>query len=224
MRELRHVAIIPDGNRRYAKRRKIPISEWYALGFRKMEEVARWAAAQGVREVSFWALSTDNFRKRERAQLSVLFSMMRQYALSELRENRFNEEGVRVRFFGRLESLPRELRDALADIEKETRHNKKRALNVLIVYGGRDELLKAAKGCARDGKFDEKTFEKHLYLAGAPDLIIRTGNSPRLSGFMPWQSEYSEIYFSKKLWPEFTKRDFDAAVRFYRKIEKRGGS
>ncbi|PIT85818.1 di-trans,poly-cis-decaprenylcistransferase [Candidatus Micrarchaeota archaeon CG10_big_fil_rev_8_21_14_0_10_59_7] len=224
MRKLNHVAIIPDGNRRYAKRRNIPISEWYALGFRKMEEAARWAAAQGVREVSFWALSADNFRKRERAQLGVLFSMMRKYALSELRENRFAQDGVRVRFFGRLNSLPRELREALEDIEKETSHNEKRSLNILIVYGGRDELLNAAKGCARDGKFDEKTFEKHLYLADAPDLIIRTGNSPRLSGFMPWQSEYSEIYFSKKLWPEFTKRDFDAAVRFYTGIVKRGGS
>jgi len=141
----------------------------------------------------------------------------------------FEKEGVRVKFFGSLELLPPDLVALMRRVEEKTAKNSRVRLNVAIAYSGRDELLQAAKKLVElarnnpSAEVDEKQFEQLLYLQEAPDLIIRTGNVQRLSGFLPWQAGYSELFFSPKLWPEFSKRDFRAALAFYENAERRFG-
>ncbi|MFH1246891.1 MAG: polyprenyl diphosphate synthase, partial [Candidatus Micrarchaeota archaeon] len=137
----------------------------------------------------------------------------------------------RIEFFGRRELLPDSVKTAMEKLEEKTRDKKSQTLNIGIAYSGREELLNASKKLAQDiasGKVDandisEDSFSKYLYSNVSPQLIIRTGNVQRLSGFMPWQNTYSELYFSPKLWPEFTRDDFTLAKEFYETTEQRFG-
>lgn len=229
MRALNSLAIIPDGNRRYAKKQGLNLAEAYAAGFSKVGDVLDWSGDAGVRSVTFWALSLDNYNKRTQAELRVLFSLMRNKADEVLSSRRFNDEGCRVRFFGRRDLLPSALEERFAKLECETQNNRERELGIAIAYSGRDELLQASKRLCEDyaaGRLknvDERAIEERLYSTAAPDLVIRTGDAPRLSGFLPWQAAYSELYFSKVLWPEFDEKEFKRAVDFYSRAETRLG-
>ncbi len=228
-RKLERLAIIPDGNRRFG--RKIGASEYqaYVKGFQKVRDAIEWS--KDVRSLTFWALSLDNFKKRSELELKVLFQLMTKNIDDALQTKKLFEEGVRVTFFGRKELLPASVATRIRGLERKTEGNEDRLLNFGIAYSGRDELLNAAKSIALDFKNgalkeDELTpqaFEERLYYHESPDLVIRTGNEQRLSGFLPWQTEYSEIYFSKKLWPEFSKRDYDEAVMFFEASNSRKG-
>jgi len=228
-RKLERLAIIPDGNRRFG--RKIGAGEYeaYVKGFQKVREAIEWA--KDVHSLTFWALSLDNFRKRSALELKVLFQLMAKHIDEALQSKKLFQEGVRVSFFGRKELLPASISTRMRELEEKTVENEDRLLNFGVAYSGRDELLNAAKSIALDlknGKLEEseltqQVFEERLYYRESPDLVIRTGNEQRLSGFLPWQTEYSELYFSKKLWPEFTKRDYDEAVRFFETSESRKG-
>ncbi|MFH1056984.1 MAG: polyprenyl diphosphate synthase [Candidatus Micrarchaeota archaeon] len=228
VRKLSHLAIIPDGNRRYAKKHNLSFQQAYAAGFDKVKQVLEWNGES--ERMTLWALSLDNFLKRSSFELKIIFKLMQKHALESLENQKFEQEGIRVKFFGKREALPRALNENLEKLERQT-DGGRRELNIAVAYSGRDELLQAAKTMAFDAKtgkididrVDETGFESYLYFAENPDLVIRTGNAQRLSGLMPWQTAYSEIYFSKKLWPEFTKRDYDSAVEFYRNSETRHG-
>ena len=228
MRKLNHVAITPDGNRRFANKNKLSFQHAYSAGFEKIKQVLEWN--QEADKVTLWALSLENFNKRSSFELKILFKLMNGYALDNLRNKTFLDEGVKVKFFGRRDLLPDSLNESFSKLEDQTQ-NEKSQLNVAIAYSGRDELTNAAKALARDVQYgkvkadevNESVFSNYLYLNDNPDLVIRTGDAQRLSGLMPWQTAYSEIYFSKKLWPEFEKEDFDDAVRFYKATESRKG-
>ncbi len=225
---LRRLAIIPDGNRRFAAKNRLAIQKAYAAGFEKVEELLKWTEGTAIEEVSFWALSLENFEKRSRAELRVLFSLISQHLDKAIADDKFSDRGISVRFFGKLGLLPRELREKIKRLEEKTSGGN-RTLSVGVAYSGREELLNAAKRIAVDfsgrdaDKITESEFEKYLYIKSAPDLIIRTGNVSRLSGFMPWQNAYSELYFCSKLWPEFDREDFKKAVEFYENAERRFG-
>ncbi len=228
MRRLSHLAITPDGNRRYAKKHGLNFEAAYKAGFDKISQVLDWSSEP--EQITLWALSLDNFRSRSDFELRILYRLMRKHIDENLESRKFREEGVSVRFFGRREELPRGLDEKFSLLEEKTGGGGRR-LNIAVAYSGRDEILNAAKALARDAeggkidleKFGEKDFEKYLYNPDSPDLVIRTGDAQRLSGLMPWQTAYSEIYFSKKLWPEFEKADYDEALAFYARTESRKG-
>jgi tritrans,polycis-undecaprenyl-diphosphate synthase [geranylgeranyl-diphosphate specific] len=229
---LSSVAIIPDGNRRYAKKNNIGVEQAYVAGFRKSEEVVQWCGDSGVKSLTYWALSLDNFSKRSSEELSLLFRLMKSHAQRILDSQAYKDNRVTVKFFGKRDLLPVELNRMFAKIEEEYPERENGlSLNMGIAYSGRDELLNAAQKLAADisanklrpNSLTETEFEKYLYLRESPDLLIRTGDSHRLSGMMPWQTVYSELYFSPKLWPEFSKQDFAAACEFYDSADRKFG-
>jgi tritrans,polycis-undecaprenyl-diphosphate synthase [geranylgeranyl-diphosphate specific] len=225
MRSLKSIAIIPDGNRRYAKKSGLALPEAYAAGFEKVKSVFEWSKEEGLESATFWALSLDNLRKRSKTELDVVLGLLGS-RLDGFLSKGFDE--ARINFFGRLEELPDGLREKFAETEERTKKNQGFELNFAVAYGGRDELFHAAESLARDyasgsAELSQKEFEKRLYLPREPDLVVRTGSAQRLSGFLPWQNEYSELFFSEKLWPEFSRADFDEALGFYSSSESRRG-
>ncbi|MFH0835986.1 MAG: polyprenyl diphosphate synthase [Candidatus Micrarchaeota archaeon] len=227
----RSIAIIPDGNRRFAKKNGLSLQNAYWQGFEKMREAAEWTRDAGVSSLTMWALSIDNFRKRSKTELSVLFRLLSRQMNQKSYLTELVDSGTKVRFFGNRKLLPKNITREMAQIEEDTVENDAYFLNVGLAYSGRDELLNAARLIGEDYKngamdsaaLTENAFERYLYLNETPDLIFRTGDAHRLSGLMPWQSVYSEIYFSKKLWPEITRRDYNNAIKFYESEDRRFG-
>jgi undecaprenyl diphosphate synthase len=228
--QLVHLGVIPDGNRRYAKKHSLSLEQAYSRGFKKAEDVLEWAAEQSIKKTSFWALSLENLFKRSTGEKRVLFSLMEKHARKSIESKVFQEKNVKVKFFGKLELLPKSLVELLEKLEEKT-ENGLYQLNVALAYGGREELANAAKLFAKDvvegkmkeGDLSEETFANYLYLKDSPDLLIRTGGVQRISGFLPFQSVYSEYYFSPKLWPEFDKQEFGKAVEYYYSTDRRFG-
>ncbi len=206
--------------------------EGYDKGIRKIGDVLKWCKQYGVHTLSMWGFSTDNAR-RNPEEVKKLFLLFRKYLDEIIEESRKKGEeerkkyDVRVRFLGRRSLFPAEIGDAMNRIEDITKNNKAYRLNLLLGYGGREEIVDAVNSILKEGlrEVDEDTISAHLYTAGMddPDLIIRTSGEQRLSGLLPWQSIYSEFYFSKKLWPDFSKKDFEDALKTYAKRKRRFG-
>ncbi|MCD6503161.1 MAG: di-trans,poly-cis-decaprenylcistransferase [Euryarchaeota archaeon] len=228
----RHVGIIMDGNRRYAKKLGLDPKLGHVFGAQKLEEVLKWCLDLGIREVTLYAFSTENF-KRSKEEVEHIFNLMKS-KLEELeKSDMIHKNKVQVRFIGRLELLPDDLRKTMRKIEDLTKDYDRYRLNVAVAYGGRSEIVDAIKNIVRDvieGRIhvediSEALISKYLYTKDSldPDLIIRTSGEERLSNFLIWQSAYSELYFVDALWPEFTKLDFLLAIRSYQKRERRFG-
>jgi len=228
---LRSIAITPDGNRRYAKHNNLSLDAAYAKGFEKVKEAGDWALECKLKSLTVWGLSHDNFQKRTPLELGLIFKLMRSRVQEALEMRDLEDKGVRVQFLGHLELVPETLLREIRALEERTQENKALTLNIAIAYSGREELLQAARLLARDvarGKLaeeevDEKKFSEYLYLKEPVDLMIRTGGMRRLSGFLPWQSDYAELYFTEKLWPDFSRADFDDAVEYYESVQRNFG-
>ncbi|MBI2079508.1 di-trans,poly-cis-decaprenylcistransferase [Candidatus Micrarchaeota archaeon] len=222
----RHIAIIPDGNRRWGELKGIPKKEAYAIGIRKIGDVLKWCKEQNVEFLTMWGFSTDNFT-RDQAEIKDLFELFKHNLKEALESDEKNKYDVRVRFLGRINLFPKEISEMIRKAEDVSSKNKKHTLNLLLAYGGREEILDAVNQIIKDGlkQVDEATFSKYLYSKDIPDpdLVIRTSGEQRLSGLMPWQSTYSEFYFSQKLWPDFSKEDFLDALQTYAKRKRRFG-
>lgn len=224
------IAIIPDGNRRFAKRARLSQADAYVQGIQNVGNAIEWATTRGVNDVTFWALSLENFNKRSQTELHSLFALFEKQLNKALDEAAKRSDG-RIHFFGRLDKLPKRLAAKMRELEVKTARNTGIQVNVAVAYSGHDELASAARRIAVDvkngkltaSKIDESTLQSYLYLPKPTDLIIRTGNVQRTSGFLPWSADYAELYFSPKLWPEFTQRDFDKALQFYTDTERRFG-
>ncbi len=221
----KHIAIIPDGNRRWAKKRGKPLLFAYDKGITHIGDVIKWCRKYKVRELTMWGFSTENFM-RDRKEISQLFNLFNQ-KLSEGMKREYKKYEVRVRFLGRIDEFPREVSEKMRQVERDTEKHGKYQLNLMLAYGGRRELLDAVNRALsqRLGKVDEKKFSSLLYTAGVsePDLVIRTSGEIRTSGFLPWQSAYSEYHFSNKLWPDFTERDFKRALDDYSRRRRKYG-
>ncbi|MEW6035558.1 MAG: polyprenyl diphosphate synthase [Candidatus Micrarchaeota archaeon] len=222
-----HIAIIPDGNRRWAERKGISKREGYAIGIRKIGDVLKWCKARNVRMLTMWGFSTDNF-KRDKEEVGELFGLFKENLGKAIESDDRNKKELRVRFFGRLHLFPKEMQDMIRKAEEVTSSgDRKYQLNLLLSYGGREEIVDAVNRIIAEGirEVDEDGISSHLYTKGVPDpdLIIRTSGEQRLSGLMPWQSCYSEFYFCKKLWPDFSRRDFDSALKEYARRRRRYG-
>ena len=233
----RHVGLIQDGHRRYSREVGLArLAHGYRMGAEKTEEVLGWCADLDIPTVTLWALSTDNLARpaREVAEiLEVIGTKLAEWVEGGLAERL----GMRIRPIGLLELLPARALQALRAAEAATRHHDRRLLNVAVGYGGREEIVEAVKGHLRDcfsrgdgpdeilDSLTPGTVDKYLYTYDCPDpeLIIRTSGEVRLSGFMLWQSAYSEFYFCDVNWPAFRKIDFLRAIRSYQRRQRRFG-
>jgi len=234
----RHLGIILDGNRRYALERGVPdLREAYALGAEKLDEVLEWCAEIGIRAVSLWVFSTDNFH-RPPIEVSGILSAIESKLTRLARHPRSHRLGIRVRAVGKLDLLPDSTLAAIRAAEEATAGNRAMVLTFAVAYGGRQEIIDAVQAMLRekskqgedlqtiiDGVIEE-IIGQYLYAPDLPDpdLIIRTSGEIRLSGFLLWQSAYSEFYFCDAHWPAFRKVDFLRAVRAYQQRERRFGS
>jgi undecaprenyl diphosphate synthase len=218
-----HIALIPDGNRRWAKSHRLSILNGYKNGFDKFIPFSFWAKGLGVKTLTVWGLSTENIRNRSRTEISTLYYLYMTMIARNPRVLRLLlENNARIRFIGNMRLLPAALRKALMALEAKTRDCREFTINLLIGYGGRDDILYAA---SRVRSSSEREFGKKIRTASIPevDLLIRTSGEHRLSGMLPWQTDYSEIYFSKKLWPDFQRRDLKRALDSYAARERRFG-
>lgn len=226
----KHVAIIPDGNRRWAKSHGKSLVEGYMAGIDKVMESLEWGRELEVRQMTFWGLSTENL-DRNKLELETLMRLF-DFKLKEAMDRTdFHENKIRLRVFGNRELLPANIRNYISKLEDSTKDYSNYFVNVLLGYGGRQELVAACNAVLQDyqakriNRIDEKNLPNYLYTKELtdPDLIIRTSGEQRLSGFLPWQSAYSEFYFSKCMWPEFTKKEMTVAIDDYSKRKRRFG-
>ena len=222
-----HIAIIMDGNGRWARQHGVEVEDGHRAGFTNIEPVLQLLADEGVKEVTLYAFSTENWQ-RPRHEVESLMSLMSNEIAAGA--ERFNQKRVRLRHIGDDSKLPRDVRAKVREAVALTSSNTELTLNVAFDYGGRSEIVHAirqivAAGVSAD-TIDESTVAKHLYTAGGtdPDLVIRTGGEFRISNFLLWQSAYSEFHSSPTLWPDFGARDVAAALQAYASRERRFGA
>ncbi|MFC2046538.1 polyprenyl diphosphate synthase, partial [Chloroflexota bacterium] len=221
-----HVAIIMDGNGRWAKSRGLPRLAGHRAGTENLRPVLEASADLGIRILTIWAFSTENWRRPEqevRGLLRILERMIRR----ELRE--LHKQGVRLRHLGRLDRLPERLQGQVLDAIELTKDNDRIVLNVAFDYGGRAEIVQAVQQIILAGipadAVDEELLSQHMYTAGQPDpdLIIRTSGELRTSGFMLWQSAYTEYYITPTFWPDFGREELHEALLAFSHRERRFG-
>ena len=228
-----HIGIILDGNRRYAKQQGQDTQYGHSIGAQRVEEVLDWCFEAGIKVVTVYAFSTENF-SRKKKEVKHILGLAQERFETIARSEVVHRHRVRVRAIGQLSLLPSSLLTAIKEAEEITAKYDNFQLNVAIGYGGRTEIVDAVKRIAekvRSGELnpaaiDDSTVEQHLYTAGIadPELIIRTSGEERLSGFLLWQSAYAELYFADVFWPEIRKIDFWRAVRTYQRRERRFGN
>lgn len=222
----RHVAIIPDGNRRWAKARKLPVIQGHRAGVDNFNAVLECLGGHGVECVTFYVFSTENWQ-RPRTEIRGLLAMLKDTIGTHARD--LHRRNVRIRHLGSLETVPAAIAKALTAAVKLTAGNSGMTVNVAFNYGGRGEIVDAARKLAASGtppeEIDEARFGNCLYDGGIPDvdLFIRTGGEQRLSNFLLWQASYSEFYFSDVLWPDFDREETEKALLAYRQRQRRFG-
>jgi undecaprenyl diphosphate synthase len=226
----RHVAIIMDGNGRWAQQHKLPRLSGHEAGRKSVKKVVQAAIAHGVRYLTLYAFSVENWQ-RPRDEVQGLMGLLRLVLREELAE--MGREGVRLRAMGRLQDLPEAVREELESAIEKTKANTKLDLILALSYGSRVEITEAAKAIAHEvksGQLDaekitEETISQHLYTRGLPDpdLLIRTSGEMRISNFMLWQISYAEIHVTPVLWPDFGKEEFAAALADYARRDRRFG-
>lgn len=216
------IGIIMDGNRRWAKSRGLPKLEGHRAGVEAVKKATRFVRDRGIKNLVVYAFSTENWN-READEVSYLMNLIREFAQKEMRE--LGKEGVRVRFVGQRERLATDVRDSIDAIEKETAHNTTITLWLCVSYGGRAEIVAAANAAAEKGTITEESLAQNLWTAGMPDpdIIIRTSGEKRLSGFLTWQSVYSELFFTDTKWPDFSKEEFERILAEYRNRKRNFG-
>ncbi len=227
-----HIAIIMDGNRRLAERLGLRPWEGHRLGAEKVEDVLNWCLDLGIKNVTAYAFSTENFN-RPKEEVEKLFDLFEEYFNKVAKDEKTHKNRMRVKAIGRIERFPERVRDAIKRAEDVTKDYDNFHLNLAVAYGGRQEVVDAVRKIAdkvREGRLDldsidERTVSKHLYTNGLPDpdLIIRTSGEERISGFLLWQSAYSELYFCESFWPGFRKIDFLRAIRTFQQRKRRFG-
>lgn len=227
----KHIGIIMDGNGRWAKKRGLPRTAGHAAGAETFRSIAYYCRDLGIPYLTVYAFSTENW-KRPAEEVSAIMDLLRKYLLEAL--EKMQKDGFRIRFLGDISALPEELRDlCLETVEVGNRVDAKYQINVCLNYGGRDEIIRAAKAWAKDvaeGRvlaedLNEEAFSRYLDSRGIPDpdLIIRPSGELRLSNFLPWQGAYSEFYFTDELWPDFDAKVLDKALVSYQSRQRRFG-
>lgn len=221
-----HIGIILDGNRRWAKDHNLPSFEGHRRGFENIKTVAGHAFDRGIKVLTVFAFSTENW-KRSQAEVAYLMGLFKMVAENELKF--LSEKNIALKISGDIYTLNKDLQASLNKALKETAQNKNGIFNICLNYGGREEIVQALKKIVQQGikpeAINQELIQNNLYTSDLPDpdLIIRTSGEQRLSGFLTWQSIYSELYFVEKHWPDFSKDDLDQALAVYAQRSRRFG-
>jgi len=221
-----HIAIVPDGNGRWAERRGLPRFNGHRAGAESMLRMVEYLTEYPIQYVTLYGFSTENWVRPEE-EVGGLFRILAEFIDKCAPE--IHKKGVKLRHLGRLNELPQNLQLAINRAVELTKNNNGMTLNVAFNYGGHAEILDAVRRLIADGvkpqNIDEDLFSSYLYTAGLPnvDLLIRTGDETRLSNFLIWQTAYSEYHFTKVLWPDFSKKDIDKALLSYSRRQRRFG-
>ncbi len=223
----KHIAIIMDGNRRWARSRGLADIEGHKAGADALEKIVEAAADMGIKTVTVYALSTENVKERAKREVKGLFDLMRTGYQSKLK--RMMKNGVGVSVLGELEGLPKTIQYLINQIKKTYIKNESIRLNIALNYGGKREMIEAIKDMIKDGinvdQVSEETVNKYLYTQGQsdPELVIRTGGKIRLSNFLLWQTAYSELYFTTVYWPDFSPQELKKAIHWYQTQQRNFG-
>ena len=224
-----HVAIIMDGNRRWAKKNNLNTPQGHKEGAENLKRIAKFANKIGIKYLTVYAFSTENW-KRSQEEVGAIMKLLKFYLLDFFN---WSDENIKINVLGRIAELPKNLQDQIHKIEEKTKNNTGLVLNICFNYGGRDEIVTATKNIAQkvlDGELkiediNEKLFSNYLYTANQPDpdLLIRTSGEERISNFLPWQISYSEFVFTDKFWPEYNEQEFLNSIQIYQKRTRRFG-
>lgn len=223
-----HLGLITDGNRRWAKKRGLPALEGHSAGRKNFRRILAHCKKRGIKVLTVYGFSSENW-KRSKIEVNFLMNLFEEGLSDKGDIGRLRKEGVRIKIIGQKYRLPKSLQKVIKRVEDLSKDNKKFHLNLAVSYGGRWDIIQAIQRIIKDKishqKIREELVDKYLTTAGlpAPDLIIRAGGEKRLSNFLLWQVSYSELYFSKKLWPEFSEEDLDKALEEYARRERRFG-
>jgi len=226
----KHIAIIMDGNGRWAKIRHLPRIAGHRAGAKSVDAITEAARELGIKVLTLYTFSTENW-KRPREEIGGLFKLLEENL--DKNEAKLNKNNIKFSVIGNIGQLPPSTQRKLQRVMESTMHNTAMVLNLALNYGSRDEILNAVRSISREVKegrlrpedIDERLFSEFLYTKGLPDpdLLIRTSGEFRISNFLLWQLSYSELYVTKKLWPDFRKSDFRKAIIQYKKRERRFG-
>ena len=228
-----HIGIIPDGNRRWARRLGLDPTQGHETGYERIKEVLNWIWDLNVKYVTIYAMSSENCRYRSRDEFNHLVSLLRRGVRELLESGEIEKRRIRVKVIGDLSYLPQDLVEEVKKLEEKSSVFKDRTLTIAVCYGGRQEIIEAVKklisdyekGLVKISDVTEETFSKYLMTSDLPDpdLVIRTSGEVRISNFLLWQTAYSELYFCDVYWPEFRRIDFWRAIRSYQARERRFG-
>ncbi len=224
---LSHIAIIMDGNRRWARKNGLPDEKGHEEGSNTLEKIIYGAREMGVKTITVYALSTENLKKRAQRELGALFQIFKEGFARKYQDMAKN--GVKVEMFGDIAGLPESIQILVRKVLDTYIENESIKVNIALNYGGQDEMIHVIKELVSKGievdKINEEIIEKHLYLKNTepPQLVIRTGGNFRLSNFLLWQTGYSELYFTDKLWPDFTVDNLREAIEWYKSQERKFG-
>lgn len=222
-----HIAIIMDGNRRWARVHGLPDIKGHEAGADTLEKIVEEAELLGIKTLTVYALSTENIKERAKREVLGLFNLLRRGYHTRLKK--MMQKGVAVTILGELDGLPAIIKRIINELRKTYIKNESIRLNIALNYGGKKELVEAIRDLVKEGvdvnKINEAVIEKHLYTNGQPDpeLVIRTGGRSRLSNFLLWQTAYSEFYFTKTLWPDFDEEELKKAIIWYQSQKRNFG-
>tara|TARA_Y100000034_G_scaffold8008_1_gene8754 strand:- start:290 stop:1000 length:711 start_codon:yes stop_codon:yes gene_type:complete len=226
----KHVGIILDGNRRFAKRLMMKPFKGHEWGYKKIEELFEWCKEYDVKEVTLYTFSIENF-DRPKKEFDYLMNLFEKSFLETIDNKKVHDNKIKINFIGRTSMFPERVKKSMDKLAETTKNYSDYIVNFAMAYGGRAEIIDATKKISKqikEGKLNiedinEETFNKNIYLESEPDLIIRTSES-RLSGFLLWQGSYAEIIFLPEvLWPEFSKQHFEECLQEYSKRQRRYG-
>lgn len=219
-----HLGIVLDGNRRWAKEKGLPAFEGHRRGEKKVRKVIKWCRDRGVKILTLFVFSTENW-KRSKKEVDFLLKLL-QRALNKKNIQKIHQEGVRIKVIGQRNKLSKDFQKTIKEVEDLTKENKAMTLNFALSYGGRAEIMEAIKNIIKKKippeEITEKVISQNLWTSDL-DLLIRTGKEQRISNFLIWQSAYSELYFYKKYWPDFSEEDLDEALADYNQRQRRFG-
>ena len=223
MNPLNHVAIIMDGNGRWGLKHRNSRNAGHKAGLKTVEKIIKETIRNRIKHLTLYAFSTENW-KRPKNEINFLFNLLENFLKNRIEE--LHKQNIKLKIIG-IKSFDKKLNNLLISAEKKTSKNKKLQINLAINYGSKLELLNAFKNLQKNrAKINEKNLRKYLQTVNMPDpdLLIRTGNTKRLSNFLLWQLAYSEIFFEKKLWPDFTERDYSKIIKKFKNIKRNYGN
>tara|TARA_B100000073_G_scaffold334410_1_gene326935 strand:- start:636 stop:1310 length:675 start_codon:yes stop_codon:yes gene_type:complete len=223
MNPIKHVAIIMDGNGRWGVKNKKSRNLGHKQGLKTVEKVIKFSIKQKIKYLTLYAFSTENW-KRPKKEINFLFKLLENFLIQNI--NKLQNQNIKIKIIGE-KKFSKKLNKVLLDSENKTKNNKKLQINLALNYGSKNELINTLKLINKNKEnISEKNVKKYLFTSDSPDpdLLIRTGNTNRLSNFMLWQLAYSEIYFVKKLWPDFNEKDYNKILNNFKKIKRNFGN